>query len=53
LLAVQDLLLYGGAKFICPGRGAISLMPGTSSDPAFRRVEGHTKSGKVIRMPPL
>ena len=47
-LPVRDFLVYGGAKFICPVCGAISLMPGTSSDPAFRRVDVDTKTGKVI-----
>ncbi len=46
-LPVRDFLVYGGAKFICPVCGAISLMPGTSSDPAFRRVDVDVKSGKV------
>ena len=47
-LPVRDFLIYGGAKFICPVCGAISLMPGTGSDPAFRRVDVDTKTGKVI-----
>jgi formyltetrahydrofolate synthetase len=46
-LPVRDFLVYGGAKFICPVCGAISLMPGTSSDPAFRRVDVDVKAGKV------
>jgi formyltetrahydrofolate synthetase len=46
-LPVRDFLVYGGAKFICPVCGAISLMPGTGSDPAFRRVDVDVKSGKV------
>ena len=44
---MRDLLIYRGAKFICPVCGAISLMPGTSSDPAFRKVDVDTKTGKV------
>jgi formate--tetrahydrofolate ligase len=47
-LPVRDFLVYSGAKFICPVCGAISLMPGTSSDPAFRRVDVDVKAGKVI-----
>lgn len=47
-LPVRDFLIYSGAKFICPVCGAISLMPGTSSDPAFRRVDVDVKTGKVI-----
>jgi len=46
-LPIRDFLTYGGARFICPVAGNISLMPGTSSDPAFRRVDIDTKSGKV------
>jgi formyltetrahydrofolate synthetase len=47
-LPVRDFLIYSGAKFICPVCGAISLMPGTSSDPAYRRVDVDVKTGKVI-----
>ena len=46
-LPVRDVLIYSGAKFLCPMTGAISLMPGTSSDPAFRRVDVDVKTGKV------
>lgn len=46
-LPVRDFLVYSGAKFICPVCGAISLMPGTASDPAFRRVDVDVKTGKV------
>ena len=46
-LPVRDLLIFSGAKFLCPMTGSISLMPGTSSDPAFRRVDVDTTSGKV------
>ncbi len=46
-LPIRDVLIYSGAKFLCPCAGAISLMPGTSSDPAFRRIDVDTKSGKV------
>jgi len=46
VLAVRDFLLYSGAKYICPQTGTISLMPGTSSDPAFRKVDVDVKTGK-------
>jgi methylenetetrahydrofolate dehydrogenase (NADP+) / methenyltetrahydrofolate cyclohydrolase / formyltetrahydrofolate synthetase len=46
-LPIRDLLFYSGAKFLCPCAGTISLMPGTSSDPAFRRIDVDTKTGKV------
>lgn len=47
ILHVRDFLTYGGARFICPVAGNISLMPGTSSDPAYRRVDVDAKTGKV------
>jgi len=46
-LPVRDVLIYSGAKFLCPMAGTITLMPGTSSNPAFRRVDVDTKTGKV------
>ncbi|NJL58284.1 MAG: formate--tetrahydrofolate ligase [Desulfobacteraceae bacterium] len=46
-LPIRDVLIYSGAKFLCPCAGTISLMPGTSSNPAFRRIDVDTKSGKV------
>jgi formate--tetrahydrofolate ligase len=47
ILPIQDVLIYSGAKFLCPCAGTISLMPGTSSNPAFRRVDVDTTTGKV------
>jgi methylenetetrahydrofolate dehydrogenase (NADP+)/methenyltetrahydrofolate cyclohydrolase/formyltetrahydrofolate synthetase len=47
MLPIRDVLVYSGAKFLCPCAGDISLMPGTSSDPAFRRVDVDVKTGKV------
>jgi formyltetrahydrofolate synthetase len=46
-LAVRDVLVYGGAGFIVPVAGKISLMPGTASNPAFRRVDVDVETGKV------
>ena len=46
-LPIRDVLIYSGSKFLCPCAGAISVMPGTSSNPAFRRVDVDTKTGKV------
>ena len=46
-LPIRDVLIYSGAKFLCPCAGTISLMPGTSSNPAFRRVDVDAKTGKV------
>jgi formate--tetrahydrofolate ligase len=46
-LPIQDVLIYSGAKFLCPCAGTISLMPGTSSNPGFRRVDVDVNNGKV------
>ncbi len=46
-LPIRDVLIYSGAKFLCPCAGAISLMPGTSSSPAFRKVDVDVNTGKV------
>ncbi|MBI2857291.1 MAG: formate--tetrahydrofolate ligase [Chloroflexi bacterium] len=46
-LPIRDILTYSGARFIVPVAGAISLMPGTASDPAFRRVDVDVETGKV------
>jgi methylenetetrahydrofolate dehydrogenase (NADP+)/methenyltetrahydrofolate cyclohydrolase/formyltetrahydrofolate synthetase len=47
-LPIRDVLIYSGAKFLCPCAGTISLMPGTGSDPAFRRVDVDVETGKVM-----
>ncbi|MFH1057540.1 MAG: formate--tetrahydrofolate ligase [Pseudomonadota bacterium] len=46
-LFVRDILVYGGAGFVVPVAGTITLMPGTASDPAYRRVDVDVKTGKV------
>ncbi len=46
-LFVRDILTYGGAGFVVPVAGAISLMPGTGSNPAFRRIDVDVETGKV------
>jgi formate--tetrahydrofolate ligase len=46
-LPIRDILIYKGAGFIVPVAGAIKLMPGTASDPAFRRIDVDVKTGKV------
>jgi len=46
-LPIRDILEYGGAKFLCPMAGTISMMPGTGSNPAYRRVDVDTKTGAV------
>jgi methylenetetrahydrofolate dehydrogenase (NADP+)/methenyltetrahydrofolate cyclohydrolase/formyltetrahydrofolate synthetase len=47
VLPIRDVLVYSGAKFLCPCAGTISLMPGTSSNPGFRKVDVDVKTGKV------
>ena len=47
VLPIRDVLVYSGAKFLCPCAGTISLMPGTSSNPGFRRLDVDVKTGKV------
>ncbi|MDA8168444.1 MAG: formate--tetrahydrofolate ligase [Nitrospiraceae bacterium] len=46
-LHVRDILTYKGAGFVVPVAGAIKLMPGTSSDPAYRRIDVDGETGKV------
>lgn len=46
-LRVRDILTYKGAGFVVPVAGAISLMPGTAANPAFRRIDVDTDTGKV------
>jgi formate--tetrahydrofolate ligase len=46
-LNIRDIMTYGGAGFVVPVAGAISLMPGTASDPAYRRVDVDTETGRV------
>lgn len=46
-LKVRDVLLYGGAGFVVPVSGKITLMPGTGSNPSFRRVDVDTETGRV------
>ena len=46
-LPVKDFLTYSGAGFVVPVAGDIKLMPGTASDPAYRRIDVDTATGKV------
>jgi formate--tetrahydrofolate ligase len=46
-LRIRDILTFKGAGFVVPVAGAITLMPGTSSDPAYRRVDVDVETGKV------
>ncbi|MBQ9447999.1 MAG: formate--tetrahydrofolate ligase, partial [Victivallales bacterium] len=46
-LPVRDILVYKGAGFVVPVTGDIKLMPGTGSDPGFRRIDVDVNTGKV------
>jgi len=46
-LPVRDVQVFKGAGFLVPIAGDIKLMPGTASDPAFRRVDVDVSTGKV------
>jgi len=47
VLPVRDVMVFAGAGIFCPVAGAISLMPGTGSDPAFRRIDVDVNTGQV------
>ncbi len=46
-LPVRDVLIYHGAGLIVPVAGDIKLMPGTASDPAYRKIDVDVDTGKV------
>ncbi len=46
-LPVRDILVYNGAGFVVPVAGEIKLMPGTGSDPAFRRIDVDVNTGRI------
>lgn len=46
-LPIRDVLVYKGAGFIVPVAGDIKLLPGTGSNPGFRRIDVDTETGKV------
>jgi formate--tetrahydrofolate ligase len=46
-LPVRDVMVYKGAGLIVPVAGDIKLMPGTGSNPAFRKIDVDVETGKV------
>lgn len=46
-LPIRDILMYKGAGFVVPVSGAIKLMPGTASNPAYRGIDVDVDTGKV------
>ena len=49
-LPIRDVMVYEGAGYTVPIAGDIKLMPGTGSDPAYRRIDVDVKTGKVQGM---
>ncbi len=47
-LPIRDILIYRGAHFVVPVAGDISLLPGTASDPAYRRIDVDVNRRKVV-----
>ncbi|MBT3273089.1 MAG: formate--tetrahydrofolate ligase [Spirochaetales bacterium] len=47
VLPIRDVQTYMGAGFFVPIAGAIKLMPGMASDPAYRYVDVDVNTGKV------
>ena len=46
-LPIRGFLVYKGAGFIVPLAGDIKLMPGTASNPAYRKIDVNIETGKV------
>jgi formate--tetrahydrofolate ligase len=46
-LPIRDILVYYGAGAVVPVAGDIKLMPGTGSDPAFRKIDVDVNTGRV------
>lgn len=46
-LTIRELKVFQGAGFVVPVAGEIKLMPGTASDPAYRRIDVDLSSGQV------
>ena len=46
-LPIRDVLIYKGAGFVVPVAGAIKLLPGTGSNPGFRKIDVDVDTGKV------
>ena len=47
-LPIRDVLIYKGAGFVVPVAGDIKLLPGTGSNPGFRRIDVDVETGKVM-----
>lgn len=51
ILDIKDILVFQGAELIVPVAGEINLMPGTVSDPAFRKIDVDVYTGKIKGIP--
>jgi len=47
ILPIRDIIIYSGARFLCFFAGEVNMMPGTGSNPAFRRIDIDPVTGKV------
>ncbi|MDD5311786.1 MAG: formate--tetrahydrofolate ligase [Dehalococcoidia bacterium] len=47
ILPIRDIMIYSGARFLCLFAGDVNLMPGTGSNPAFRRIDIDPVTGRV------
>jgi formyltetrahydrofolate synthetase len=47
ILPIMDIMVYKGAGFIVPLAGGIKLLPGTASNPAYRKIDVDVETGKV------
>jgi formyltetrahydrofolate synthetase len=47
ILKIRDVLIYKGAGFVVPVAGDIKLLPGTGSNPGYRRIDVDVETGKV------
>ena len=46
-LPIRSVMTYSGAGWVVPVCGDIKLMPGTTSNPAFRRIDVDPATGEV------
>ncbi len=46
-LNIKDVKIFEGAGFIVPIAGDIKLMPGTGSNPGFKKIDVNTENGQV------
>ena len=46
-LPIRDIIIYSGARFLCFFAGEVNMMPGTGSNPAFRRIDIDPHTGRV------